>query len=571
VRSPWVVTPLPPETVEGSLYAEGGDGLRVLSTRFRARAVKDDARAAVRAGEDEVRGLEAEAERIKKAAQVLQQNLDFLQKLENFTGATMQGVAEKGMLNGETTIRLTTFVMEARAEKSAALVEKERALKENAEAIELKKRQLAELAAGSSRTEFDAVIVAEKAEAPAATLRLSYLVGAATWQPRYRLRAGGDKDPVRLEYLAAIEQRSGEDWRDARVTLSTAQPSLNATLPDLVPLDIAVVEEGAAPRFTGRGMGGGMGMMGGGMGMIGGGVGGGIAVGPGADPAREALRKLAGGDAKAGAALLNRAAALHQAEELQVREGEAEPEKGRDKAAPPPGGGPGATYHLVGRLTVPSRKDPQLVEVARFETAPEFFAKAVPVLSPRVYRLARLTNNGDSVLLPGEATMYVGPDFVGRMALPQVAVGEPFTVGFGVDPQLQVGRRLVAKSQAVQGGNQVQSFEFRIVVRNFKSTPVALQVWDRLPHPKSTDVAVNLASTSPDLSPDALYRRAQRPDNLLRWDLDVPPGTTGEKALTIHYQFQLEFAREMAVDYLATGGLMEAPIGGMSGMGGGMR
>ena len=42
----------------------------------------------------------------------------FLQKLENFTGATMQGVAEKGMLNGETTIRLTTFVMESRAEKS---------------------------------------------------------------------------------------------------------------------------------------------------------------------------------------------------------------------------------------------------------------------------------------------------------------------------------------------------------------------------------------------------------------------------------------------------------------------
>ena len=32
-----VVTPLPAQTVDGSLYTEGADGLRVLSTRFRTR------------------------------------------------------------------------------------------------------------------------------------------------------------------------------------------------------------------------------------------------------------------------------------------------------------------------------------------------------------------------------------------------------------------------------------------------------------------------------------------------------------------------------------------------------
>jgi hypothetical protein len=41
-----IVTPLPPETIRGSLYTEGGDGLRVLSTRFRTRAVKERSRAA---------------------------------------------------------------------------------------------------------------------------------------------------------------------------------------------------------------------------------------------------------------------------------------------------------------------------------------------------------------------------------------------------------------------------------------------------------------------------------------------------------------------------------------------
>ena len=109
--------------------------------------------------------------------------------------------------------------------------------------------------------------------------------------------------------------------------------------------------------------------------------------------------------------------------------------------------GPSVTYHLRSRLTVPSRNDQQLIEVARIETKPEYYYKAVPVLTSHVYRLADLVNKSEYVLLPGEATMYVGSDFVGRMNLPLVAIGERITVGFGVDPQLQVPRLMVRNPQ----------------------------------------------------------------------------------------------------------------------------
>ncbi len=559
-----VVSPLPAQVIANSLYTEGTDGLRILSTRFRTRAVREDTRKAVRTQEEMIKTLAAESGRIKKEVEVLNQNLGFLQKLENFTGATMQGVAEKGMLNGETTIKLTTYVMESRAEKSAALVVLEQKLKANAEATAFAEAQLQELSAGSSRTESDAVIVLDKANAPAGTVRLNYLVSASTWKPQYRLRAGADKDPVQLEYLAAIEQQSGEDWGEAALTLSTAQPSLNAAIPDLAPLDIAIV--GRNPNQPGQSQGQGQGQQGQGQMM------GGMMAKPGADQNRaqakayrgQAQQALVGNNAAAGGALLNEAAAIDQAEELLARDDDP-----KDGGRPQSSEGPGVTYRVKGRMTVPSRKEPQLVEVARIEMAPEYFAKAVPVLSARVYRLAKLTNTGDSVILPGEATMYVGTDFVGRMTLPQVAVGEQFTVGFGVDPQIQIGRRLAKKTDSVQGGNQVHSYEFRIVVRNFKSTPVNLQVWDRLPRAESSDVAVNLGDTSPPLSSDALYVRNQKPDNLLRWDLVVPVGSVGEKAFPVNYQFKLEYAKGMGVHYLKSSGLMEAPIGGMGGMGGG--
>ena len=127
--------------------------------------------------------------------------------------------------------------------------------------------------------------------------------------------------------------------------------------------------------------------------------------------------------------------------------------------------------------------------------------------------------------------MYVGSDFVGRMRLPLVAAGEPFIAGFGVDPQLQVSRRLVRKSRSVQGGNQLFDYEFRIGLRNYRPGPVKVQLWDRLPKPEGEAVAVNLVKTSLELSNDPPYQRTARTDNLLRWDIDVPQGTVGDKTM----------------------------------------
>jgi hypothetical protein len=127
------------------------------------------------------------------------------------------------------------------------------------------------------------------------------------------------------------------------------------------------------------------------------------------------------------------------------------------------------------------------------------------------------------------------------MRMPLVAVGEEFTAGFGVDPQLQVARQMLDKERKTQGGNQVLKYEYRILVSSYKKDKVAVQIWDRLPHSGEAEAAnVILAKATPKLSEDALYLREQRPNNLLRWDLELEPGMTGEHALAINYEFRLE-------------------------------
>jgi uncharacterized protein (TIGR02231 family) len=206
--------------------------------------------------------------------------------------------------------------------------------------------------------------------------------------------------------------------------------------------------------------------------------------------------------------------------------------------------GPSVVYHLANKLSVPSRNDDQVIEVARLDLAPEYFYKAVPVLTPHVYRQANLENNSKHVLLPGEATMYQGSDFVGRMSLPLVAIGERFTIGFGAEPQLQVQRQLMEKTRTMQAGNQILKYEYRILITSYKSEKVKMQIWDRLPHAEKEAMGVNLVKTTPALCGDSMYLREDRPNNLLRWDVDIDPEMRGEKAHKIAYEFQLELDRQ---------------------------
>ena len=95
------------------------------------------------------------------------------------------------------------------------------------------------------------MIVVDKANAAAGKVRLNYLVNATSWMPQYKLRTGAEKDPVQVEYLAAIEQQSGEDWNGVDLILSTAQPRLNAAPPEFAALDISISRLGG-PVATGE-------------------------------------------------------------------------------------------------------------------------------------------------------------------------------------------------------------------------------------------------------------------------------------------------------------------------------
>ncbi len=153
-----LVAPLPAQAEDNSLYTEGAEGLRVLSTRFRTRAVKDDTRQEVRAKEELIKKLQTDAKRLQKEIGVQQDDLKYLEKLGGFTSTALTGLTEKGRLDSEGILTLSKYIMENRSTKAKSEVELLRQLATNTETAEFTARLLTELSAGTSRVERDAVM-----------------------------------------------------------------------------------------------------------------------------------------------------------------------------------------------------------------------------------------------------------------------------------------------------------------------------------------------------------------------------------------------------------------------------
>ena len=107
-----------------------------------------------------------------------------------------------------------------------------RDLDEQAEKL---KADLAKVAtARKARTELRASVHASAAGS--ATFSVEYQVTNVGWNWQYEARLDSQKKTVALVRQAQLQQGTGEDWNNIELTISTSQPSLNATTPALASL-----------------------------------------------------------------------------------------------------------------------------------------------------------------------------------------------------------------------------------------------------------------------------------------------------------------------------------------------
>jgi hypothetical protein len=98
--------------------------------------------------------------------------------------------------------------------------------------------QLNELRSKSSTNTSDIAVKVDAKSAANANFYITYLVKNASWYPSYDLRATEVNKPIDLIYRANVTQRSGEEWKNVKLVLSSGDPSRGGNRPELKPYRI---------------------------------------------------------------------------------------------------------------------------------------------------------------------------------------------------------------------------------------------------------------------------------------------------------------------------------------------
>lgn len=83
-------------------------------------------------------------------------------------------------------------------------------------------------------------------------LLVSYVVFNASWKPRYDLRVASALKTMQVTYFGMVQQNTGEDWNNVRLSLSTAAPSIGGSPPELDTCKLTLTNyEPSAPALQG--------------------------------------------------------------------------------------------------------------------------------------------------------------------------------------------------------------------------------------------------------------------------------------------------------------------------------
>jgi hypothetical protein len=427
----------------------------------------------------------------------------------------------------------------ANAEKTKAL-EESRAIAERAEAIG---REIAQLETairehgGATRTQRTAVVKIAAPTAAPMDLDLTYLVPNAAWAPAYSIRAAGDRSGATVEYDALVAQRTGEEWKDVRVSLSTADPQRASQPGEVQPVYVDIEPDMPEIRYRG-------------------------AYGSTADRGGQAFpRKNKAMPGKPGRSAGRPAEPGGGGYGTGGKDAEPADDAGAAQALAELAGaarvaeaGIAASFELPRRITVPSdgaRK--QRTRIATFEPGAKFVYGAQPLVTEDVFLRGELSNTSGYQLLPGTAQVFMGGDFIGETMVPSVAPKSDFRVYFGPDRAVRARREVLSRvtgAAGLFGGSIATTWKYRVTIDNGTGRDIAVELLDRRAMSRNEKIEIKIADVSSPLSTDAEYASGPAKTGILRWDIAVPASARGPAALPVTWTVQETHAKDIQVTTL---------------------
>jgi len=339
------------------------------------------------------------------------------------------------------------------------------------------------------------IVVSLSAEvASTVELEVNYVVANAGWYPVYDLRAINTKSPVQLNYKANVFQNTGEEWKNVKLKLSTANPSLGGLKPELFAWYIDFYKPYVERSLQGR---------------------------------------------AAGVSIRSKSAPESKLEDAEIAMEEA-PAQSTSEFVTTIQTSLNTEFDIGLPYSVASATKPTLVDVRNYEMKANYEYSVAPKLDQDAFLLAKAVGWEEFNLLPGEANVFFEGTFVGKSYIDPNNIKDTLSVSLGRDKRIVVKRDKLKDftSRKAIGGNQRDSYAWEISVRNTKNEPVKITVEDQVPVSQNSQIEVTVT--------DVGGARYNRDTGKLIWNMDLQPNETKK----VVFKYEVKYPKDKVVSGL---------------------
>ncbi|SPH23008.1 hypothetical protein ASD8599_03755 [Ascidiaceihabitans donghaensis] len=381
----------------------------------------------------------------------------------------------EGLPNGVDTLReLSRMVFEETAKAQSAIIQAQadiRRLKDDLDRLGLAVDNAAVLVDTAKTPREDAMQMSLSANVPAAgsvTANITYIMASAQWFPNYRMDlATGDTPSLSVDRFATIQQRTGENWNNVTLSLSTLSP-LSETSPSR-PFAQRLRIQAPAQKLS------------------------------------VSSRSLDAGALADG--IMEAPVIIEEAQ-----------------GSTPSMAGPGTLYEFPQKVSLLSGFTQAQLALGTLTFTPELSAEATPRVDATAFRKVLFTNDSTERLLQSQyAVLYVDGRLMGDTEIETIEPTQEADLFFGPIDGLLVSRTVLDRNEGDRGfvtRSNENSEDIRIDIENLTDRAWDVAVFDGVPYGEQEDLVIDwTASPKPDQINDDDRR------GILRWDLNAASGS----------------------------------------------
>ncbi|MDP2384888.1 MAG: mucoidy inhibitor MuiA family protein [Bacteroidota bacterium] len=303
------------------------------------------------------------------------------------------------------------------------------------------------------------VTVTVIADAPTnVTIGVNYFVPNAGWAPMYDLRTESVDKPIQLTYKATVFQNTGADWKEVKLTLSTADPKQNFTIPTLNSYFVEAYKSITTKKST-------------------------YDLNPAVVTGTFNTSTALGTSAYSWS--LDNGTAVQQ-KDVVIGSNEAYEYVVMDENLIQ------AEFEIKLLYSIPSDNKKHYVSILNKELKTKYMHKTIPKIDLKAYLTARITDYEELNLLPGKANVYFGGTYIGKTYLQTGDTGDTLELSLGQDKNVAVKRNKVKDKfkEKTLDNDKYYDVAYEITVKNGNSKPIEIEVIDQVPLTQNQQIAV---------------------------------------------------------------------------------